>query len=480
MTELFGNDTSSFIINGPTSQIPTPAATQSRRTKKVVVNPELDQIPLQEPTPGVEKEEPLFLPDDDPPAPPHEEVPVIAQETPEEPAPSGPPSGVTSPRTVTSDEEENRSRDNTRKPSLKRKASASPLRSPSPMPAEVVDPPPSVPPQKDAATSIPPKSHSGPLQMVLSTAGASWALQKGQHGVLKTGMKGAISKPPLGSGSALKGMRSILNQFKRGDSGVAKVAESEDEEIEDDDEEMVVDEKVDELKELANDDDTAMDVDVDQGRPAPWVRTLTLGPPAATATKVVEKIDVNQLVEVQNDLQQESSDQPNSGLTVPEPHPSNGRTADECSPIKVSADREAIEIASDDEVVRSFVVSTTTVRFDLASVEASWKAAAASHGTPATSASDHHTNSIPAVRPAGLTSNADEAEAALSRVVSKDDFGRMDVLGQFNRAFMITRLCKPAEGHDDLFIVDQHAADEKYNFERLQVETRIESQKLIK
>lgn len=316
--------------------------------------------------------------------------------------------------------------------------------------------------------------------MVLSTAGASWALQKGQHGVLKTGMKGAISKPPLGSGSALKGMRSILNQFKRGDSGVAKVAESEDEEIEDDDEEMVVDEKVDELKELANDDDTAMDVDVDQGRPAPWVRTLTLGPPAATATKVVEKIDVNQLVEVQNDLQQESSDQPNSGLTVPEPHPSNGRTADECSPIKVSADREAIEIASDDEVVRSFVVSTTTVRFDLASVEASWKAAAASHGTPATSAPDHHTNSIPAVRPAGLTSNADEAEAALSRVVSKDDFGRMDVLGQFNRAFMITRLCKPAEGHDDLFIVDQHAADEKYNFERLQVETRIESQKLIK
>lgn len=320
--------------------------------------------------------------------------------------------------------------------------------------------------------------------MVLSTAGASWALQKGQHGVLKTGMKGAISKPPLGSGSALKGMRSILNQFKRGDSGVAKVAESENEEVEDDDEEMVADEKVDELKKLANDNDIAMDMDMDmdmdQERPAPWVRTLPLGPPAATATKVVEKIVINQPVEVRSDLQQESSDQPDSGLTVPELRSSDGRTADECSPIKVSSDREAIEIVSDDEVVRSFVVSTTTVRFDLASVEASWKAAAASHGTPATSASDHHTNSIPAVRPAGLTSNADEAEAALSRVVSKDDFGRMDVLGQFNRAFMITRLCKPAEGHDDLFIVDQHAADEKYNFERLQVETRIESQKLIK
>ncbi|ETW76829.1 hypothetical protein HETIRDRAFT_442135 [Heterobasidion irregulare TC 32-1] len=33
---------------------------------------------------------------------------------------------------------------------------------------------------------------------------------------------------------------------------------------------------------------------------------------------------------------------------------------------------------------------------------------------------------------------------------------------------------------DDLFIVDQHAADEKYNFETLQQTTRIESQRLFK
>jgi DNA mismatch repair protein PMS2 len=33
---------------------------------------------------------------------------------------------------------------------------------------------------------------------------------------------------------------------------------------------------------------------------------------------------------------------------------------------------------------------------------------------------------------------------------------------------------------DDLFIVDQHAADEKYNFEMLQETTKIESQKLFR
>ena len=474
----FGSDTSSFVINGPpTTKTPAPTTTQSRRTKSTVGIPEPDQIPPQESTPAIEMEGPLFLPNDDPPTPPHEEDPVHAKETREGPSPSGPPSGVTSPRTVTSDEEENRSRDNTKKLSLKRKASASPLRSPSPAPAEVINPLLLAPPQKESVTSLAPRSHSGPLQMVLSTAGASWALQKGQGGFSKTSMRGAISRPPLRSGSALKGMRSILNQFKREGAGVAQESESEDEEIEDDDEEMVADENVDELKKLVKDDDSAMDVD--RAQPGSWVHTLNLGPTAATATKAVEIIEINQPVEVQNNPQ-ESSDQPNSSLVVPETRPSNGGTVDECSQTKVPSDQGAIEIASDDEVVRSFVVSTITVRFDLASVEASWRVAASSLSTPATSAPDHHTSSIPTVQPAEITTNAGEAEATLSRVVSKDDFGRMDVLGQFNRAFMITRLCKPAEGHDDLFIVDQHAADEKYNFERLQVETRIESQKLIK
>ncbi len=44
---------------------------------------------------------------------------------------------------------------------------------------------------------------------------------------------------------------------------------------------------------------------------------------------------------------------------------------------------------------------------------------------------------------------------------------------QFNLGFIIAKLER------DLFIIDQHATDEKYNFEQLQQHTVIQSQKLI-
>ncbi|CAG0886003.1 unnamed protein product [Darwinula stevensoni] len=65
------------------------------------------------------------------------------------------------------------------------------------------------------------------------------------------------------------------------------------------------------------------------------------------------------------------------------------------------------------------------------------------------------------------------AEDELRRELTKDMFPQMEILGQFNLGFIITRL------GPDLFIVDQHASDEKYNFENLQRNTVIQSQKLI-
>jgi DNA mismatch repair protein PMS2 len=50
----------------------------------------------------------------------------------------------------------------------------------------------------------------------------------------------------------------------------------------------------------------------------------------------------------------------------------------------------------------------------------------------------------------------------------------MVIYGQFNLGFLIV-------GHrQDLFIVDQHATDEKYNFETLQRTTTIGSQRMVK
>ncbi|KAG0533658.1 hypothetical protein BDA96_04G211800 [Sorghum bicolor] len=61
----------------------------------------------------------------------------------------------------------------------------------------------------------------------------------------------------------------------------------------------------------------------------------------------------------------------------------------------------------------------------------------------------------------------------LDRLFSKDDFGEMEVVGQFNLGFIIGKL------DQDLFIVDQHAADEKYNFECLSQSTTLNIQPLL-
>lgn len=65
------------------------------------------------------------------------------------------------------------------------------------------------------------------------------------------------------------------------------------------------------------------------------------------------------------------------------------------------------------------------------------------------------------------------AEEELKTEISKQDFIKMEIIGQFNLGFIIGRL------DNDLFIIDQHATDEKYNFETLQKKTRLQNQPLV-
>ncbi|KAG7491853.1 hypothetical protein MATL_G00007990 [Megalops atlanticus] len=65
------------------------------------------------------------------------------------------------------------------------------------------------------------------------------------------------------------------------------------------------------------------------------------------------------------------------------------------------------------------------------------------------------------------------AEDELKKEISKDMFKEMEIIGQFNLGFIITKL------KSDLFMIDQHATDEKYNFERLQQDTVLQGQRLI-
>lgn len=77
------------------------------------------------------------------------------------------------------------------------------------------------------------------------------------------------------------------------------------------------------------------------------------------------------------------------------------------------------------------------------------------------------------------------AEERLSLTVSKDDFANMRIVGQFNLGFILaTRSSTDDSGpgssaKDELFIIDQHASDEKFNFERLQAETVVQNQRLV-
>ncbi|QIX00797.1 hypothetical protein AMS68_006314 [Peltaster fructicola] len=73
-----------------------------------------------------------------------------------------------------------------------------------------------------------------------------------------------------------------------------------------------------------------------------------------------------------------------------------------------------------------------------------------------------------------------DAEAKLSLTINKADFQRMTIVGQFNLGFILAVRPASTEGnHDELFIIDQHAADEKSNYERLQKTVKLQSQPLV-
>ena len=67
----------------------------------------------------------------------------------------------------------------------------------------------------------------------------------------------------------------------------------------------------------------------------------------------------------------------------------------------------------------------------------------------------------------------EKAESELRKELSKDSFGLMEVVGQFNLGFIVTKL------GSHLFIIDQHATDEKFRFETLKSEERIVPQPLM-
>jgi len=142
------------------------------------------------------------------------------------------------------------------------------------------------------------------------------------------------------------------------------------------------------------------------------------------------------------------------------------------------------------ELIRTKGRGQTLLQFNLSKLTDTWARFRRSSGASDLADAAEPLQSVTYVDDDAGFQNTDEeaASIALSRVIEKDDFNVMEVVGQFNAGFIVARRrrqqsdsneCEENDVLDDLFIVDQHAADEKYNFEDLQETIKPQAQKLI-
>ncbi|KIM25641.1 hypothetical protein M408DRAFT_331017 [Serendipita vermifera MAFF 305830] len=319
-----------------------------------------------------------------------------------------------------------------------------------------------------------------PVQMVLNTSGASWALAKGNDatssnyaskysGGFYTATTVPIRKP---SSSIMK----TLTQYRR-ESGQGK----ESNEVED---------VVEEASE-SGDDDGEPDISAKADKPVEKIKGRASSRSSRSSMRIDSPPGSPESVPETDQVAREPEEKRTSKSRIPPTKP----TKEQAPPVPpeneevvdlTTVDPNAEEITKEDEAVimpMSFNLDTVTTLWNEApkAVRAQREAASWIPG-PAKSLS----NTV------DVDQNQEgNAEELLSRVIQKDDFERMEILGQFNLGFIIVRSRRAPDidamdvdgeedGIDDLFIVDQHAADEKYNFETLQATTRIESQKLLR
>ena len=319
------------------------------------------------------------------------------------------------------------------------------------------------------------------VQMVLDTSGASWNLKPGHEGPQR-------KRPPLadvsGSSSgknARISMRARLAGFAR--DGVRTVRDEQDDESPEEDElaEDEVETAKRSLKNMDIDDDVngvddkvssstdvvdeTMAVDLPESEDEAPKLKLKPKPKARTPTSATTSTSAKRASGAEPTSSEEVLLLDNSSSASAPPSNTAATTA--------SSSRDAVSGVRT-EIVRTVIGPAPPLAFDLERTTSVWSAylersAGVSAPQPALRSSE--------LGHADLAADNENATATLARVLSKADFESMRVVGQFNRGFIVARLRGAA--NDDLFIVDQHAADEKYNFETLQATTRLESQRLF-
>ncbi|GBE87291.1 DNA mismatch repair protein [Sparassis crispa] len=295
------------------------------------------------------------------------------------------------------------------------------------------------------------------VQMVLSTSGTAWDLHAGNRDSEPENKRRRVDNGnhTRDSREARQDLRAHLRGFARTGSQVVDV------DMEDEEQVLPQDEAV---AETSND--------------------------AEDAVMVIEESDVGQDVPNVNDSTSEVAKtsytdfSDRNVIPVDDSSSFSVRQITVDSDITTSSTSSALPLSQESrpEVVRTTDSEDVSLSISLSHITDSWQRLQerlTAGGTPT------REPKLVLDAEAGVVTEDDiKAVETLSRVIDKADFGVMEVVGQFNLGFIIARRRKEAaEGvpaMDDLFIVDQHAADEKYNFETLQQTTKIDSQKLFR
>jgi DNA mismatch repair protein PMS2 len=486
LTEEFDTARSSFVLN----------ATQVALAQK---EKELPSPPTEEASSTSNAKQPLFIPDDDDAAgteeveeivtgepnsevastddsagPPIEQEPENASPPSEEPRPAV----EKRPRSASPDpaaDEETRP--------LKKAATArslSPAPASSPAASQRLAGPGRTPARVEQilSTNTNTSGTGREVQMVLDTTGASWNLKPGHEGPQRK--RSHLTDVNVSGSSSGKNarinMRARLAGFAR--DGVHVVRDKEDrdspeeeEGVEDD----IVEVKRNSKKAIDENDEDDDGCEVgDKPSPSTDVvdETMAIDRPdsedEAPKSKPKSKSKARGLASKRSEGAEPEELLLPGDSSLASAAPSNTAAA------TASSSNDAVS-GIQAEVVRTVVGAAPPLAFDLERMTNTWAAylerssAAAPQPAPRSSELGH----------ADLAADNENATATLARVLFKADFGSMRVVGQFNRGFIVARLRKPDAENDDLFIVDQHAADEKYNFETLQATTRLESQRLF-
>ncbi|KAJ7127884.1 hypothetical protein C8R44DRAFT_778955 [Mycena epipterygia] len=308
--------------------------------------------------------------------------------------------------------------------------------------------------------------------------------------------------PPTSSKSARQSLRTMLVGFSRTGSQPVPEAEMNEDELESSEDEgcsapppILNPQRNRRDREADEEGDVQMQIDSDP----PDVVSATLPDADAGVPDVISSPNAR-TTDPEEDEDEIMVIQHNSGLSNPNPPIAvdNSSVIDltdddmlDSSELSVmaletstTATSSLDEVVSRPEVIRNLDGGRGDValRFDLSKISTSWQRLQESFATASADKQEAPLLKVPVDAGIANAAEDDAATDALARTINKEDFGSMEIVGQFNLGFIITRrrMGDGATAMDDLFIVDQHAADEKYNFETLQQTTRIKSQKLFR